>query len=598
MLRQIAERLALGRLPGVSVGVVTIASVLFMGLLTVSPETAMVTPTAHASPAVACATSDKALQHMHSHNDYGYHNTPLCTALGKGATSAEADVWFNSSTLQLDVKHGQTDSSPGTLEQLYLDPLWALYNQRPAGAKWLYPNWQRPFTLVVEIKDAGNQQALNSLQIELGSYLPMLTTAANGRVNDNMVTVLLTGNAGTGDVKQSPVQDTFVNLTDNGFLGGYQNGNLPPLSIAPLVNVPWCDVEGYLKAHVSGYEPTCAKAEEQDAWHYLDALNLQTYQAIAHELASLAHSRGLKIRWWGVPDELDEPAGAVNISYPINEVLNDLDYVSANSSEDTSALTDIDSVASVLNSLGDGCSGAQECAQGAKALVSINSSGSQLQVDGTLVATDPGQCASLDVNFFLPSHMIERTVHIPQVCSTTLKRWGITVPGAPSSYAAVGTDLHSTELTHGGTQTTHDFYYLSTTGTTTGSEELTNTTPAGLACKSGDPWLTYSYAVETTGGATVDGLVCEDHVTTGVYWAVRVADTAADGKCTHGVASWFDNKGTRSDNFGMYVCGFGNVSYFDTPVRNWTLYKSTELGAFIDAGPSSYAPLCSLSDDN
>ena len=226
--------------------------------------------------------------------------------------------------------------------------------------------------------------------------------------------------------------------------------------------------------------------------------------------------------------------------------------------------------------------------------MSINSSGNQLQVSGTLWASGPGQCASLDVSFFLPSHLIERTVHIPQVCGTTPKPWGITVPGAPGSYAAVGTDLHSNELTHDGTQTTHDFYYVSSSGTTTGPTSLTSTTPTGLTCASGDSWLAYSYAADITDGATVDGLLCQDQVTTGDYWAVRVADTLADGKCAHGVASWFHTNGNRYDDLGMYVCGFGGVGYFDTPVRNWTLYKSSELGAFVDAGPSSYAPLYSF----
>ncbi|MFD2419035.1 hypothetical protein [Amycolatopsis pigmentata] len=402
---------------------------------------------------------------MHSHNDYDHSTPPLCTALGYGAASAEADVYYDGPSAQLLLKHGPNDPVRGTLIDKYLAPLWQRYNERPAGRKWLYPGWPRPFTLVVEIKDTApaNDTAIDALQVELASYLPMLTTVSNGKVTEGMVTVLLTGQANANSVRTNPVQDTFVNLTDDTFLDEAASHTLPNLSIAPLVNVEWCHVDAYLRVHASSYQPdpNCRTVSETKSWKRLDSLNLQSYAAVADKLATMAHDQGLKIRWWGVPDESEtDGIWTTNRNYLDNEILNGLDYVSANSTESSSAAPDFGDVSDELISLGDGCSGAQECALGAKATVAVNQDGGQLQVSGTLWATDPSECASLQLKFFLPGHTIDSTVKVPQVCGTTPKPWGVTVAGAPGAYAAVGLDLQSTQLYHDTHQITHDFYYL------------------------------------------------------------------------------------------------------------------------------------------
>jgi hypothetical protein len=130
-------------------------------------------------------------------------------------------------------------------------------------------------------------------------------------------------------------------------------------------------------------------------------------------------------------------------------------------------------------------------------------------------------------------------------------------------------------------------------GTATGTQRVADVSPRVLstfACAAGDDWLDYAYVVDSTGGAVVEGLLCKDHVTTGDYWAVKVTDQRADGKCAHAGVVWRPSSGNPIGDYGMYVCGAGTSALFASPVRNWTLYRSTELDAFVDAGPSSAAP--------
>ena len=127
-------------------------------------------------------------------------------------------------------------------------------------------------------------------------------------------------------------------------------------------------------------------------------------------------------------------------------------------------------------------------------------------------------------------------------------------------------------------------------GMSTGTAHASPRVAPALSCAAGDDWLDYAYVVDPTGGATVDGYLCKDHVTTGDYWAVEVVDSLPDGKCAHAGVIWRPASGNPVGDYGMYVCGDGASALFKSPVRNWTLYSSTELAAFVDAGPSVSAP--------
>jgi hypothetical protein len=445
--------------------ILAVLTALFAVLLTVVPAKSAVT-------SCPSPTGVPALQHMHSHNDYEDYadgkskSQPLCTGLSYGATSAEADVYYDGPSGQLILKHGPSDPVRGNLIDQYLAPLWQLYNARPAGQKWLYPSWPRPFTLVVEIKDTApaNDTAIGALQVELASYLPMLTAVSNGKVTEGMVTVLLTGQANTSSVRTDPVQDTFVNLTDNTFLRDDLLDGLPPLSVAPLVNVDWCDIEYYLMTNADPVDRNSAQwcdytnMTEGDGWHLLDGnIQLNSESALENFLATSAHQAGLKIRLWHVPDESSD-GSIVRPSYFATELGNELDYVSANSTDDASATVDFDAVSDAVYAAGDGCDGgAGQCVLGARATVSVTrgANGNPV-VTGTVWSTSANWCGDLELLFYNANHEIVHNIWVTAVCGTTPRPFGVTVNGA-GPYAAVGTQLSSTEP---GSLAFYDFYYL------------------------------------------------------------------------------------------------------------------------------------------
>jgi hypothetical protein len=428
-------------------------------------------PGSAATPDTNCSTTigTPALQHMHSHNDYQPYQpppwTPLCSALSYGATSVEADVYLAPDGL--DLKHGLNDATRGTIEDKYLQPLWALADNDGLG-RWIYPDWPRPITLVVEIKDQDTrsqpvlrEQALAELENELGRYQPMLTRVVNGTYFPGPVTVLLTGNASSSDVHATNgVQDLFANLTDSTFINDYLDGTLPALDVAPLVNVSWCDMEVYLRANGHPTDPNSScdfGNPESLAWQRLDEFPMTTEANVETYLADAAHRSGLKIRFWGVPDESGDGA-VVRGSYFTTELVGGLDYVSANSTEAGTATPDAEAVSDALYSMGDGCDGgAAECVLGARATMSVDrAANGDPTVNGTLWSTNGSWCGSAELDFFNAAHQIVHTVWTPQVCGTTPKHFDVAVNGS-GPYAAVGVVLSSTE---NGSIPSHDFYYL------------------------------------------------------------------------------------------------------------------------------------------
>lgn len=89
-------------------------------------------------------------------------------------------------------------------------------------------------------------------------------------------------------------------------------------------------------------------------------------------------------------------------------------------------------------------------------------------------------------------------------------------------------------------------------------------------------------------GSFAIGALCQDHVTTGQYWGVEVYDTAPDSKCAHAVVQWVKPDGSVDNDYGMWLCDNGSSKVFFTGVRNWTRYSRTQIGAFIDNGPTTW----------
>ncbi|MDZ4858732.1 MAG: phosphatidylinositol-specific phospholipase C/glycerophosphodiester phosphodiesterase family protein [Candidatus Hydrogenedentes bacterium] len=137
---------------------------------------------------IAAAADTAPLPNAHAHNDYE-HARPLLDALDHGFCSIEADVYLVNS--QLLVAHDREDIKPDrTLQSLYLDPLQK--RVRANGGR-VYKDGPTIW-LFIDIKDDG-PTTYAALRPLLEQYADMLTVFEDGRVKQNAVTIVLSGDA-------------------------------------------------------------------------------------------------------------------------------------------------------------------------------------------------------------------------------------------------------------------------------------------------------------------------------------------------------------------------------------------------------------------
>ncbi len=139
-----------------------------------------------APPAVPVAsTAAGFLPYGHSHNDYE-QDRPLQQALDADLYSVEADLWLDGEDIV--VKHDAWALSVGTLQELYLDPLQALIDDRGSvhGDGVV-------FTLWLDLKD-GSPAMTDALTALLSGYDMATTFSPTGTLAGG-VTVALTGDA-------------------------------------------------------------------------------------------------------------------------------------------------------------------------------------------------------------------------------------------------------------------------------------------------------------------------------------------------------------------------------------------------------------------
>jgi hypothetical protein len=208
------------------------------------------------------------LPHAHAHNDYK-HRHPLCDAMHCGFTSFEADIFLHNG--KLIVAHVSPAGKKKTLEELYLQPL---YDSIMKNKGWLYANYPHPVILLIDIKTDASK-TYSALKLLLDKYTGMLSFAENGKLNENAVTVILTGNKPYTEVKQEGRRNAFIDeplsaVTD-----------LQPDSLLfPLASAKYSSIMSW-----KGKGPVNADEE----W------KLKT-------LITLAHHEGKKVRLWASPE--------------------------------------------------------------------------------------------------------------------------------------------------------------------------------------------------------------------------------------------------------------------------------------------------------
>lgn len=229
---------------------------------------------------------------LHAHNDYENKN-PLQDALDQGATSVEADVWpysdddtwygkerdlldFDEGDLVL--KHDETDRPRGALKETYVD---ALKERADENGGEIYPGRAEPFQLVVEIKgqdsEEDKQRAYDATLKQIEDLPPDVEVVfSGGRPSDEYL------------LKDKPDNVSFDIAPVNG------------CELPPKVNIDSPEYDREYAKNFTMFNGEWGKG------HCGDQGNNKIDDREQRELDNVvdqAHRSGLKVRFWGGPDE-------------------------------------------------------------------------------------------------------------------------------------------------------------------------------------------------------------------------------------------------------------------------------------------------------
>lgn len=268
----------------------------------------------------------------HSHNDY-WRKEPLFSALNAGCTGVEADVWLFDQ--DLFVGHSTASLTPErTFRSLYVNPLLDILNkQNPKTA--FHPSLDTPrngvfdtvpsqtLVLLVDFKTDGDiLWRVVSEQLQPLREQKFLTYFNGSSVIEGPITVVVTGNAPFSAVVANPnYRDMFfdapLDLMEQ--LSDIQSSTDVPAHHSALDhvgNLPAADgsqdqnqgqgYSGSAPLNPSVYSRANSYYTSLDFQHsfgYLwrGHLTRQQKEKLRKQIAG-AHSRGLKVRYWGVPN--------------------------------------------------------------------------------------------------------------------------------------------------------------------------------------------------------------------------------------------------------------------------------------------------------
>lgn len=222
-----------------------------------------------ASPVHGQQHAPRPLPHAHAHNDYE-HQRPLFDALAHGFCSVEADIHLRDG--QILVAHDAEDVRPDrTLEDLYLKPLSERVEQN--GGR-VYPDGPS-VTLLIDIK-TGGEETYRALRPLLEKYRNMLTRFAAGRVHEEAVTVVISGNRPKELIAAE--DERLVGI--DGRAADVRSEDKLPSDLVPLISDNWTL---HFRWRGEGEMP---ERERQ---------NLE-------RLVRAAHDQGRRVRFWATPE--------------------------------------------------------------------------------------------------------------------------------------------------------------------------------------------------------------------------------------------------------------------------------------------------------
>ncbi|MDX2247704.1 MAG: endonuclease/exonuclease/phosphatase family protein [Bacteroidia bacterium] len=208
-----------------------------------------------------------ALPQAHSHNDYE-RSRPLWTALENGCTSVEADIWLIDDKLYVSHNRPMITPKSPTLESLYLDPL-ARHVTENHG--WIFPGYNRPVQLLVDIKNEG-EATYEKLREVLKNYDYLLKPYGN---RSALLQIVISG--------ERPMAAILADSSRRVGLDGRPEdmGESYEAAIMPLISQRYSVVT---------------------SWKGKDVIPDAEMGALK-TLADQAHRQGKKIRLWATPDD-------------------------------------------------------------------------------------------------------------------------------------------------------------------------------------------------------------------------------------------------------------------------------------------------------
>ncbi|KAK5202870.1 Altered inheritance of mitochondria protein 6 [Exophiala xenobiotica] len=269
------------------------------------------------------ATGDIRPVNCHSHNDY-WRSVPLYEAIYAGCTSAEADVWLVDD--ELDVGHKRYALAQNrTLQSLYLEPLLKLLNKQNPPIKYQsnegYPDHlvdklplngifdvdpSQTFVLLIDFKSFGTGNAPFDLLAADESYRDVFFDAPLDEMAD----------LSTHWPNPNRAQDVTQARADYRMLPN-TTATSSPSQTPSLANIPHTNhqlgASSTLNLTNSSNLPTAADVYNPTNSYYASTsftrsigrvwgsrLTQDQLQLIRGQIRG-AHARGLKVRYWGLP---------------------------------------------------------------------------------------------------------------------------------------------------------------------------------------------------------------------------------------------------------------------------------------------------------
>ena len=205
----------------------------------------------------------------HAHNDY-LNRPALFEALENGLVSVEADVHLMKGDLYVAHVRPLGRYRKRSLENLYLKPL-SEHVEKNNGQ--VYPNYNGPFYLMIDIKGNGKETFVRLVEL-LQKYSSMLTAKEDGNLTKRAVTVFLSGGKPTDDVLKAEPKRAFLDGRPSDLGKGI------PADLMPVISDHY---RNHLSWNGNGEMPETEKLK-------------------LNKLVSQVHAEGKKLRLWASPD--------------------------------------------------------------------------------------------------------------------------------------------------------------------------------------------------------------------------------------------------------------------------------------------------------